>query len=128
VNSAGDVLGLNLRDGTLLWRVALREAVQGEAVVCDLNRDDIPDVVVGTMARRVYCLDGRDGARLWQFEVGAQIRYSASLPVKIPQEAVPVIVVGTGPPDNTLYCLRGDCGRPRAHEWFGPWRELTRER
>jgi outer membrane protein assembly factor BamB len=124
----GDVFCVNLKDGKPVWRVALKESVLGAPAVCDLNGDGVADVVVGTMARRLYCLDGRDGARLWQFEVGAQIRFNAPLPVKIPQETVPVIVVGTGPPDNTLYCLRGDCGRARSREWFGPWRELTRAR
>ena len=124
----GDVFCVNLKDGKPVWRVSLKESVLGAPAVCDLNSDGTPDVVVGTMARRLYCLDGRDGARLWQFEVGAQIRFNAPLPVTIPQEAVPVIVVGTGPPDNTLYCLRGDCRRAKSSEWTGPWRELTRAR
>jgi len=65
-------------------------------------------------------LSDRNGALLWSYEVGGQIRHTT------PQVlANKLVFIATGPPENGLYCLRGDCVRENARAWFGPWRSLS---
>jgi hypothetical protein len=96
--------------------------ILGEPAVADMNQDGIADVVVGTVARRLHCLSGKDGAELWSSEVGAQIRFSAPLLLKTAQDGAPLVFVGTGPPDNALYCLRGSSPRLNPRDWLSPWK------
>ncbi len=116
----GDVFCLDLVQGKPIWSVPLKEAVLAEPTLADLNGDGVADILVGTMNRRLHCLDGRNGALLWSYEVGGQIRYTT------PQVlANKLVFIATGPPENGLYCLHGDCVRENARAWFGPWRSLS---
>jgi serine/threonine protein kinase/outer membrane protein assembly factor BamB len=123
--SKGDVLCLDLKRGKPKWTFALKEPVMSQVAVADMNGDKVPDIVVGTMNRRVHCISGKGDAELWSYEVGAQTRYSLPLLVKSPRATAPLVFIGTGPPENGLYCLSGD--GPRLHDrgWLGPWKELT---
>jgi serine/threonine protein kinase/outer membrane protein assembly factor BamB len=123
----GDVFCLNLKTGKPKWTASFREPVMSEVAVADMNGDGVPDVVVGTMNRRLHCISGKGNEELWSYEVGAQIRFCAPVLVKTEtHKQSPLVLVGTGPPDNGLYCLDGDCPRLRDMGWQGPWKELTR--
>lgn|GEM_PF-1836422 len=116
----GELFRLDLTEGKPVWSVLVREPVQSEPVLADLNEDGVPDIVVGTMRRRLLCFDGRNGVLLWSYELGGQVRYST------PQAlGKSFVFVATGPPENSLYCLRGNCVREKARSWFGPWRSLS---
>lgn len=116
----GDLFCLDLTTGQSRWSVSLKEAVIGEPVLADMNGDGTLDVLLGTMNRRLHCRDGRNGSLLWSYEVGGQIRHST------PQVlANKNVFIATGPPENGLYCLRGDCVREKSLPWFGPWRSLS---
>jgi outer membrane protein assembly factor BamB len=104
------------------------EPVQGEPAIADLNGDNIPDIVIGTTSRKLHCISGKGDAELWSYEVGAPIRFCAPLIVKGAKDAESLIFIGTGPPENALYCLSGACPRPRNHAWLGPWKPLTTPR
>jgi serine/threonine protein kinase/outer membrane protein assembly factor BamB len=120
----GRVVCLDLKRGQPKWTTELREPVLGEPTLGDVNGDGIPDVIVGTMNRRLHCLSGQDGRELWSYEVGAPIRYSTPVFVKTGANGAAVVVIGTGPPENGLYGLRADAPRLNARDWFGPWRPL----
>lgn len=125
----GDVVAFDLKRGKSKWIFSLREPVLSEPAIADMNGDGVPDVVVGTMNRRLHCISGKGNAELWSYEVGAQIRYSAPLLIK-PANATgaPLVLVGTGPPENGLYCLGGDNPRTKDRGWSGPWKDLTNVR
>jgi serine/threonine protein kinase/outer membrane protein assembly factor BamB len=120
---SGDVISLDLKTGLPLWKVALKEPVMSAAALVKVNGSDTSDLVVGTMGRRVYCLSGKDGARLWCYEVGGQIRYSAPLVLPVSTNAVPLVFIGTGPPENGLYCLSANGPRRKKQAWLTPWSE-----
>jgi outer membrane protein assembly factor BamB/tRNA A-37 threonylcarbamoyl transferase component Bud32 len=132
----GDVLALDLKRGKTKWIFSLREPVLSEPAIADMNGDGVPDVVVGTMNRRLHCISGKGNAELWSYEVGAQTRYSAPLlikpanvyPDKVGATGAPLVLVGTGPPENGLYCLGGDNPRANDRGWSGPWKDLTNVR
>jgi hypothetical protein len=95
-------------------------------VIADMNGDGIPDVLVGTMGRRVHCISGKGDRQLWSYEVGSQIRYCVPALVRNANaKGAPWVFVGTGPPENGLYCLSGDSPRLHDRGWYGPWKELT---
>jgi len=124
--SAGEVISLNLKTGQPTWTHQLKEPVLGMPALTEMN--GLPVVLVGTMKGRVHCLSGKTGAELWSYEVGAPIRYGAPLVVKNPKSGAPLIIVGTGPPENGLYCLRGNILRTNARGWSGPWKEVAGQR
>jgi outer membrane protein assembly factor BamB len=119
----GDVICLNLKTGQPLWTVALKEPVMSRPAVAKVRGDDLPDVIVGTMGRRVYCLSGKDGSRLWCHEVGGQIRYGMPLLLPVSTGGAPLVFIGTGPPENGLYCLSASAPRRQNRGWFSPWTE-----
>ena len=117
---------MDLKTGQPTWTQRLKEPVLGMPALTEMN--GTPVVLVGTMKGRVHCLSGKTGAELWSYEVGAPIRYGAPLVVKNPKSGAPLIIVGTGPPENGLYCLRGDCPRAKDRGWSGPWKEVAGQR
>ncbi len=123
----GNVVCLDLRTGQPRWIHLLRENVLAAPVLGDVDQDGVSDVLVGTLGRRLHCVSGRDGTRLWSYELGSQVRYSipAFLPSGGPGED-PLVVVGTGPPENGVYCLSARAAaRDRGADWSGPWKLLV---
>jgi outer membrane protein assembly factor BamB len=128
-NPKGDLVCLDLKTGKPKWTYALGEPVMSSVVVADMNGDGVPDIIVGTMGRRVRCISGKGDRQLWSHEVGAQIRYCVPAVVRIPNtKGAPRVIVGTGPPENGLFCLSGDSPRLQDRGWFGPWTGLTTPR
>lgn len=126
VNPKGDILCLDLKTGKPKWTGILGEPVMSAPVIADMNGDGIPDVLVGTMRRRVHCISGKGDRQLWSYEVGSQIRYCVPALVRSANaKGAPWVFVGTGPPENGLYCLSGDSPRLHDRGWYGPWKELT---
>jgi outer membrane protein assembly factor BamB/predicted Ser/Thr protein kinase len=121
----GNVICLDLKTGATVWTMALKESIMSAPAVAEINGDGVPDVVVGTMGRRVYCLSGKDGERLWCYEVGGQIRYSAPLIVAAATNEAPLVFIGTGPPENGLYCLTTSAPRTKNRGWLSPWKETS---
>jgi outer membrane protein assembly factor BamB len=121
--ASGDVMCLDLKKGQPIWKAALKEPILSAPAMVQLREGKMPDIVVGTMGRRVHGLSGKDGRRLWCYEVGGQIRYSVPLPVTISTNPAPVIFIGTGPPENGLYCLSASAPRPKDRGWLSPWKD-----
>ena len=117
--STGELICLDLKTGQPKWTRPLKEPVLGTPALTEL--DGAPVILVGTMKSRVHCVSGQTGAELWSYEVGASIRYGAPLVVPNPKGGAPLVIVGTGPPENGLYCLRGDGPRAKDRGWTGPW-------
>ncbi|HXI85126.1 MAG TPA: PQQ-binding-like beta-propeller repeat protein [Verrucomicrobiae bacterium] len=126
VNPKGDIVCLDLKTGKPKWNGILGELVMSAPAIADMNGDGVPDVLVGTMGRRVHCISGKGDRQLWSYEVGSQIRYCVPALVRgANAKGAPEVFVGTGPPENGLYCLSGDSPRRHDRGWFGPWKELT---
>lgn len=128
-NPKGDLICLDLKTGKPKWTYQLGEPVMSSPAIADMNGDGVPDIVVGTMGRRVHCISGKGDRQLWSYEVGAQIRYCVPALVHVANtNGAPRVVIGTGPPENGLYCLSGDSPRLKDRGWSGPWKDLTRAR
>ncbi|MDW8344668.1 MAG: PQQ-binding-like beta-propeller repeat protein [Verrucomicrobiae bacterium] len=119
VNIHGEVWRLNLKNGETRWRFPLHARVLGEVCLADSNDDGVEDVIVATMSRRIHCISG-DGKRiLWDYELNGPARYTS------PVYLNGLVLVGTGPPDNSLYCLSARAPKREPVFWTGPWRHLT---
>jgi outer membrane protein assembly factor BamB len=125
----GTLVSIDLKAGKTKWTYPLAAAVMAEPAIADLNGDGVPDVVVGTMGRRVRCISGKGDRELWSYEVGAQMRYSVPLILANGDaKNLPLLMIGTGPPENGLYCLSANGPRIKDRGWLGPWSELTSRR
>lgn len=119
VNINGEVWRLDLKSGQVIWRFPLHARVLGEACLADVNDDGREDVIVATMGRRLVCISGDGNRILWDYELNAPVRYAS------PVHLNGLVLVGTGPPDNGLYCLRVTAPKREPVFWTGPWRHLT---
>lgn len=119
VNLHGEVFRIHLKSGAIVWRWPLHARVMGEACLVDANRDGVEDVVVATMSRRIHCISGDGKRMLWDYELNGPARYTS--PVLVGTH----VLIGTGPPDNGLYCLNALAPQVEPVFWTGPWRHLT---
>ena len=59
-STTGELLILNLRDGTVISRIKLAENVfEADPVTIDLNNDGIDDILLANHDTRLYAVDGR---------------------------------------------------------------------
>ncbi|MCG3150025.1 MAG: Serine/threonine-protein kinase PknD [Verrucomicrobiae bacterium] len=119
----GNITRLDRKTGKPQWTYALREPVLGAPVLVEIN--GISAVMVGTMKNRVHCLRTNGEGGLWNFQVTGPIRYCAPLPVPNPRSPNPYVIIGTGPPENGLYCISGAAPPVAGRGWSGPWNEVT---
>jgi len=61
------ILAIDGATGKVLWKVPARDQVFGSASFLDINRDGIPDVIIGGRAAELKALNGKNGAVLWAF-------------------------------------------------------------
>lgn len=115
----GNVTRLDLQTGQPLWTHAVKEPILGRPVITPAG------ILVGTMKHRVHCLSPDGAGELWNFQVAGAIRYCAPLAVRNPKSTSPYVIVGTGPPENGLYCLTGDAPKTNRPSWSGPWKEVV---
>jgi outer membrane protein assembly factor BamB len=53
--------------GKLLWRVPARDQIFGSAALLDINRDGVPDVIIGGRAAELKAINGKTGKVIWEF-------------------------------------------------------------
>ncbi|CAN5627121.1 hypothetical protein BH23BAC1_BH23BAC1_30890 [soil metagenome] len=53
--------------GEVLWRVPARDQIFGSAALLDINKDGIPDIVIGGRAAELKAINGRTGEVIWEF-------------------------------------------------------------
>ncbi|MEO0091272.1 MAG: PQQ-binding-like beta-propeller repeat protein [candidate division WOR-3 bacterium] len=62
---------LNGRTGTQMWSYLTGNSVEFVASIGDVNNNGIRDVVGGGWAYTVYCVEGSNGALIWQNNLGS---------------------------------------------------------
>jgi outer membrane protein assembly factor BamB len=61
------IIAINGATGNILWKVPARDQIFGSAGFLDINRDGVPDVIIGGRAAELKALNGKDGKVLWAF-------------------------------------------------------------
>ena len=61
------ILAVDGATGKILWKAAARDQVFGSATFLDINRDNVPDVIIGGRAAELQAIDGRTGKGIWAF-------------------------------------------------------------
>ena len=95
-SSAGELLALHLKDGSLRWRYKTNEAI-GESSPCVANGI----VYVGDLSGMVHAVNAQTGKGLWTFKTGSEIKAS-------PVVDGDKVLIGSY--DETLYCLAAKTG------------------
>ncbi len=74
------VLAFDGTDGHVLWHLDARSQLFGSPIFHDITGDGVPEVFTGGRRSQFYCLDGRNGAMLWEASPCSQNCNSDSLP------------------------------------------------
>ncbi len=61
------VIALDGATGRVLWHVGARDQMFGSAAIIDLNKDGVPDVVIGGRSAELRAIDGATGRIIWEF-------------------------------------------------------------
>jgi outer membrane protein assembly factor BamB len=63
----GGAIALDTEVGQQMWRAAATQEVVSSSLAVDLNNDGYDDRVIGGRHSVLFAIDGRSGARLWEF-------------------------------------------------------------
>lgn len=61
------IIAVDGATGKILWKAAARDQVYGSAAFLDINRDSVPDIIIGGRAAELQAINGRDGKVIWAF-------------------------------------------------------------
>jgi len=61
------VVALSGATGETLWFVPARDQIFGSAILLDINRDGVKDVIIGGRSAVLMAINGRTGEILWEF-------------------------------------------------------------
>jgi outer membrane protein assembly factor BamB len=61
------IIAVDGATGKLLWHAPARDQIFGSASFLDINRDGVPDVIIGGRAAELKVLNGKNGKVLWAF-------------------------------------------------------------
>ena len=61
------VVALDGSTGEMLWHVPARDQIFGSAAFLDINRDLVPDVLIGGRSAELLAINGRTGEIIWKF-------------------------------------------------------------
>ncbi len=94
------------------WRFATGGGVEYQfSAVDDVDGDGQIEVVIGSLDRKVYCINGSTGAQEWAFTTGGEVWSSPAI-ADVDGDGYKEVVVGSY--DDKVYCLRGSDG---AKKW-----------
>jgi outer membrane protein assembly factor BamB len=65
--SDSGIIALDGKNGKILWHAAVKNQIVGSASFIRINNDELPDIVIGGRTGELYALDGKTGAKIWQF-------------------------------------------------------------
>ncbi|MBD0378486.1 MAG: hypothetical protein ICV51_23015, partial [Flavisolibacter sp.] len=61
------IIAVDGATGKILWKVAARDQIFGSAAFLDINRDHVPDIIIGGRAAELQAIDGKTGKVIWAF-------------------------------------------------------------
>ena len=61
------VMALDGQNGEMLWKVHARDQIFGSAAIKDLNKDGVPDIIIGGRSAELKAINGRTGDLIWEF-------------------------------------------------------------
>jgi hypothetical protein len=61
------IIAVNGINGKILWTVSARDQIFGSAAISDINKDGIPDIIIGGRAAELKAINGKNGKVIWSF-------------------------------------------------------------
>jgi outer membrane protein assembly factor BamB len=61
------IVAINGANGAILWTASARNQIVGSAVFQDITGDGTPDVFIGGRSAELQAIDGKTGAKIWEF-------------------------------------------------------------
>ncbi|MBE9466266.1 PQQ-binding-like beta-propeller repeat protein [Dyadobacter subterraneus] len=62
------IIALDGKTGELLWKNPARDQIFGSALLKDLNKDGVEDVIIGGRVGELQAINGNTGAIIWEFD------------------------------------------------------------
>ncbi len=104
---ANTVFVLNGVDGSLTWSFHTSGIVDSTPVIADVDGDDKPEVIFGSVDNNVYVLNGEDGSISWTFTTNGDIPATPAVGDIDLDRKLEVIIGST---DTKVYALNGEDG------------------
>lgn len=61
------IIAVDGATGKVLWNTPARDQIFGSAAFLNINRDEVPDVIIGGRAAELKAINGKNGKVLWAF-------------------------------------------------------------
>ena len=104
----GLIYGLNLEDGSEVWRMEADDKVEGGINALKVSDDQLPEpewrIFVGSHDFNLYSLAAKTGERRWSRETESYVMATPSIEAKLP-------AITFGGCDGFLYVVAADSGR-----------------
>ncbi|MCF0056634.1 FG-GAP-like repeat-containing protein [Dyadobacter sp. CY356] len=62
------IIALDGKTGALLWKNPAKDQIFGSAILKDLNKDGIDDIIIGGRVGELQAINGNTGAIIWKFD------------------------------------------------------------
>lgn len=68
------IIAVDGKNGEILWHAPAIDQIFGSPIFNRINKDSIPDIIIGGRSAELFALNGKDGSVLWDFKSSNEIR------------------------------------------------------
>lgn len=68
------IIAIDGSTGKMLWHASAVDQIFGSPIFGKINKDSIPDIIIGGRSAELFALNGKDGSLLWDFKSANDIK------------------------------------------------------
>ena len=113
VSSTNVVYCFNGSNGTVEWTFSTGDAneIESSPAIADLDNDELPEIVFGTLNGHFYCLNGEDATIRWYINLGIDSNITAEPNIlDLDGDGLLEVITAQAGGNNRIYALTGHDG------------------